>query len=94
MESHTDRAEILDLRARLAVTERVAWIGMELAAMLRPEQTLDFIERERRRLANTYATGTLAGPELSEADRETLATKVDEKFAALVDEVREAGRIA
>lgn len=94
MEEHTDRAEILDLRARLAVTERVAWIGMELAAMLRPEQTLKFIERERRALAQTYADGTLDGPALSTADRETLAAKVDVKFEALVREVREAGGIA
>lgn len=92
-EISAERAELLELRARITVTERAAWLGIEVAAMIRPEQTLAFLEQQRELLAGPYAEPAPSAAHLSEAERKALAKSVDEKFEDLLKSVKEAARM-
>ncbi|MBB2959881.1 hypothetical protein [Methylobacterium sp. R2-1] len=88
-----ERAELLSLRARLAVTERVAWIGAEMAAIMRPEEALAFVEAQRNALARAYAAPSEETAALPAHEREFVAAEVERRFAELVVTLREAARI-
>lgn len=88
-----ERAELLNLRARLAVTERVAWIGAEMAAIMRPKEALAFVEAQRQVLAQAYASPTEDTADLPEHERAFVASEVEQRFAELALTLKEAARI-
>ncbi|GJE77747.1 hypothetical protein [Methylorubrum suomiense] len=88
-----ERVELLTLRARIAVTERVAWLGAEIAAMMRPEQTLTFIEEQRELLARIYSSAGEGTETLTDAERRLVADEVEKRFRELIETVKSAGRI-
>lgn len=85
------KAQVISLRARVAVAERVAWLGAELAAMLRPEQSLGFLTEQRQIIAASLSAPDVDDP-LSVEDRRKVAAEVEVRFGELVKAVREAAR--
>jgi hypothetical protein len=83
-----DRAELLALRARVAVLERVAWLGVVMSAQLKRGSTLAYLEAKRAEYAENLADGS-AAPEMSQAERDYLGARADGLFRRIIAAVEE-----
>ena len=83
------RDEILSLRARVAVLERAAWLGVVMSAQLKRGATLAYLDAKRTELAEGLAAGTLARDLTDEPERALLAQKAEALFARLIEAVEE-----
>lgn len=83
-----ERAELLALRARVAVLERVAWLGVVMSAQLKRGSTLAYLEAKRAEYAAGLADGT-AAPELTGAERAFLEGRADALFRRIIAAVEE-----
>lgn len=82
-EPDPSRAELLRLRARLVVTEKMAMAAMELALRVRPEELRDGLEFARKRLLEDYEDLTFA-PDLPEpGERAFMAKEVERLMRGL-----------
>lgn len=84
-----ERAEIVALRARLAVLERVAWLGLVMSAQLKRGSTLNYLEAKRAELAAGLGDGSLARDLADPAERALLAEKAEAAFRRLIAAVEE-----
>jgi hypothetical protein len=78
------------LRARVAVLERVAWLGVVMSAQLKRGSTLAYLEAKRTEYAAGIADGSSAREITALAERAYLAERADDLFrriAAAVEEV-------
>lgn len=82
------RAEILALRARVAVLERAAWLGVVMSAQLKRGATLAYLDAKRTELAEGLAAGTLAR-DLAAPERALLAEKAEAAFQRMIAAVEE-----
>jgi hypothetical protein len=84
-----ERAEILALRARVAVLERVAWLGVVMSAQLKRGSTLSYLEARRAEYAAALSDGS-AAPEIADPDeREFLASRADDLFRRIIAAIEE-----
>lgn len=72
-----DRSEILRLRARVVVLERMALSALELALRIRPEELDRNIEIARLRLSSDYGQSHFASDVTDVAERGFLAREVE-----------------
>lgn len=89
----TQRLEILALRARVVVLERMAFAALELALRVRPEELTLGIEVARSRLADEYE-GIAFAPEVRDpAERRYLAQEVERLMRGLQSDLGFQGGI-
>ena len=82
-----DKAAAIRLRARLAVVERAAWVGLVHAMKTRPAETEAYIASERARCTDGFGSGAWA-KDLTDAERKMLADEVDAGLAQLIEDAR------
>lgn len=85
---HPARADLLALRARVAVLERAAWLGVVMSAQLKRGATLTYLEAKRAEYASGVADGS-AAPELTPAERDFLGAKADALFRRIIAAVED-----
>jgi hypothetical protein len=83
-----ERAELLSLRARVAVLERVAWLGVVMSAQLKRGSTLAYLEAKRAEYAAGLSDGS-AAPEMPPDERAYLGAKADALFRRIIAAVEE-----
>ena len=83
-----ERAELLALRARVAVLERIAWLGVVMSAQLKRGSTLAYLEAKRAEYAAGLTDGS-AAPELPPAERAILGDRADALFRRIIAAVEE-----
>lgn len=71
------RREILRLRARIVVLERMAMASLELVLRVRPEELGRNFEMARERLGEAYESATFAAEVENEEQRQFLAAEVE-----------------
>jgi hypothetical protein len=86
--SSAARAEILALRARVAVLERAAWLGVVMSAQLKRGATLAYLDAKRVELAEALAQGALAR-DLEPDERAVLGEKAEAIFRRMIAAVEE-----
>ena len=72
-----DREEILRLRARVVVLEKVVAAALELALRIRPEELEQTIEMARRQLSMDYEDSEFASDLSAPAERAFVASEVE-----------------
>lgn len=83
-----ERAELLALRARVAVLERLAWLGVVMSAQLKRGSTLAYLEAKRAEYVAGLADGS-AAPELTGPERAFLEGKADALFRRIIAAVED-----
>lgn len=74
-----ERAELLRLRARVVVLERMALAALELALRVRPEDLKTSLEMARSRLSADYSDPDFA-PDITQAGERTFVSKEVERL--------------
>ena len=85
----SERAELLALRARIAVLERVAWLGVVMSAQLKRGSTLAYLDAKRTEYAAAIADGSSAREIAAPHERAYLAEQADELFRRIITAVEE-----
>ena len=89
-----ERAEILGLRARIVVLERMAMAALELALRIRPEELTANIEIARSRLSSEYEDAEFAADIGIAAERRFMAVEVERLMRGLQADLGLKGGIA
>ena len=82
-EPEPGRAELLRLRARVVVAEKMAMAALELALRIRPEELRTGIEVARSKLSSDYEDTSFASDMTDPAERAFVAREVDRLMRGL-----------
>lgn len=89
-----ERCEILNLRARIVVLERMTISAMELALRIRPEELDRNIEIARLRLSEDYEHSKFASDVIDVAERRYLAREVERLMRGMQADMGFKGGVA
>jgi|tagenome__1003787_1003787.scaffolds.fasta_scaffold19715412_2 hypothetical protein len=89
-----ERAELLNLRARVVVAERAALAALEAMLLIRPEQLTVILESTRKGLAEGYLDETFAPDLHHPVERAFVAKEVERLMRALQNEMGFDGGIS
>lgn len=89
-----ERAEILNLRARIVALERAVDAALELVLMIKPKEFEAFVESRRIELSQGYLDAEFASDMTDPAEHDFLAKEVERLMRGLQSEMDFKGGIS